>query len=136
MFRRITQRVRPLARCFGGGGFDNHNGLYPNRLGIYAGATYPDDMVPGSDQGFGDTMPAFARTGGFEEHLPAVGDKSYETQLRNMSEYLSNISLSPALQKAEFYRSEPAVEPIRNLGSLRLRPPGSSAREKHDPQAR
>ena len=48
MLKKIIKLARrPAARYFGGGGFDNHNGLYPNRLGIYAGAVYTDDIVPG-----------------------------------------------------------------------------------------
>lgn len=50
MLKKIIKLARrPAARYFGGGGFDNHNGLYPNRLGIYAGAVYTDDIVPGSE---------------------------------------------------------------------------------------
>ena len=49
------QRFNVIKRTFGGGGFDNHNGLYPNRLGIYGGAVYTDDLVPTDQQGLSQT---------------------------------------------------------------------------------
>ncbi len=103
----MGQRARPLARYFGGGGFDNHNGLYPNRLGIYGGAVYTDDIVPGDQLGFGEDMHEIERKGGFEAYVSGKGElTTYEEGVSQMSEYLSNISLSPALEKAEFYKSE------------------------------
>ena len=47
----FSSRFTVVKRAFGGGGFDNHNGLYPNRLGIYGGAVYSDDLVPTNQQG-------------------------------------------------------------------------------------
>lgn len=46
-----SHKLNITKRAFGGGGFDNHNGLYPNRLAIYGGAIYTDDLVPTKEQG-------------------------------------------------------------------------------------
>lgn len=50
-FHSSHHKLNITKRAFGGGGFDNHNGLYPNRLAIYGGAIYTDDLVPTSEQG-------------------------------------------------------------------------------------
>ena len=47
----FSSKHNVVKRAFGGGGFDNYNGLYPNRLGIYGGAVYTDDLVPTHQQG-------------------------------------------------------------------------------------
>lgn len=104
---------RPASRYFGGGGFDNHNGLYPNSLGIYAGAVYTDDIVPGSQQGYGVDMHHIERKGGFEGYVDENALATYEENVQAMSDYLSNLSLSPALEKAQFYKSK-RVTKIRN----------------------